>query len=49
MTEVPASGPPDIVLRAERVELRRGVRVILAGVTCDIHRASAASGSDIAR
>jgi ABC-type polar amino acid transport system ATPase subunit len=28
----------DIVLRTESVELRRGARVILAGVTCDVQR-----------
>jgi ABC-type polar amino acid transport system ATPase subunit len=41
MSGAPASnpsGPSSIVLRAEGVELRRGARVILAGVTCDIYR-----------
>jgi len=34
------SGAPvsDVVLRADGVELRRGARVILAGVTCDVRR-----------
>jgi ABC-type polar amino acid transport system ATPase subunit len=35
MSDVPVS---DIVLRADGVELRRGARVILAGVTCDVRR-----------
>jgi ABC-type polar amino acid transport system ATPase subunit len=38
MTGLPSTNPTDIVLRAERVELRRGTRVILAGVTCDVRR-----------
>jgi ABC-type polar amino acid transport system ATPase subunit len=35
MSDVPGS---DVVLRADGVELRRGARVILAGVTCDVRR-----------
>jgi len=41
MTSVSASDPPDVVdvvLRAEGVELRRGARIILAGVSCEVHR-----------
>jgi ABC-type polar amino acid transport system ATPase subunit len=38
MTGVPPANTSGVVLRAEGVELRRGARIILAGVTCDIHR-----------
>jgi len=33
-----AGGMSDVVLRLERVELARGARHILAGVSCEIHR-----------